>query len=98
MSTEACVATGQGGWIDVTCDNSRSGVLIVQENNWRGWFAWRDGQRINALDWRWLTVSAPAGTHAYRFRYIPLDVFLGILLNLLGVALSIHFWRQQEAG
>jgi hypothetical protein len=92
-----CTANGRGGWIDVQCENEAPGRLIVRENMWSGWKAWRDEDgRIALLDWAWLEVDAPAGEHVYYFRYRPWDVPLGIGLSIVGLILCINYWRKDE--
>lgn len=97
-----CRAYGTGGDLLVECSNDETGQLVVRENNWSGWYAWRDGKRVALRDSRWLSVNAPSGTHEYRFRYLPWDVPLGVLLTLIGVALCTwqwikNPWRQSTA-
>jgi hypothetical protein len=87
-----CQAFGTGGDLRVECSSPTAGRLIVRENSWTGWYAWRDGERVALLEDRWLSTSAPAGEHTYRFRYLPWDVPLGVLLCLLGIALSLWQW------
>jgi hypothetical protein len=87
-----CQAFGTGGDLLVECTDSPGGRLIVRENSWAGWYAWRDGERVPLLQDQWLSVAAPVGDHQYRFRYLPWDVPLGILLSLVGVALSVWQW------
>jgi hypothetical protein len=87
-----CQAFGTGGDLTVECLTDEAGVLIVRENSWTSWYAWRDRQRVPLSDDRWLSVSAPAGVHRYRFRYLPWDVPLGVLLCLLGVVLCVRQW------
>jgi hypothetical protein len=89
-----CQAFGTAGDLLVACSNPTGGRLIVHENNWVGWYAWRDGERVPLLQGRWLSVDAPAGEHTYRFRYLPWDVPLGVLLSLFGVALCIWQWLR----
>jgi len=87
-----CSATASGGDIDVECATNSSGKLIVTENSWTGWQANRDGIPI-ALDAnRWLSVEAPAGSHHYEFRYRPWDVWVGLLLTLIGIVLCVRWW------
>lgn len=88
-----CRAAGRGGNLSVRCAAPEAGELVVRENSWNGWYAWRDGARVRLLQARWLSVDAPAGEHQYRFRYLPWDVALGILLSLLGITLSIWQWQ-----
>ncbi len=87
-----CQAQARGGNIDVVCQTSVEGELVVQENSWSGWFAKQDGNSVKLLAGNWLRVKAPAGSHRYTFRYRPWDVPLGIALSLLGVALAIVLW------
>jgi len=89
---DPCQAFGTGGDLRVECSSPTGGRLIVRENSWAGWYAWRDGERASLLQDRWLSVAAPAGEHTYRFRYLPWDVPLGLLLSVLGVTLSVWQW------
>lgn len=87
-----CKADAVGGNIDVVCPESPKGQLIVYENNWTGWVAWRDQARVPLLRSDWLSTDAPSGKHTYHFRYRPWDVWVGILLTFLGIVLSIVLW------
>jgi uncharacterized membrane protein YfhO len=78
----------------VVCSVSEGGDLIVRENMWSGWKAWMDGERIQLIGKNWLQVKAPAGEHTYQFRYQPRDVSFGVFLSLIGLLLSIYFWRN----
>jgi hypothetical protein len=98
---KACTASGIGGDLQVTCSNSPQGFLVLQENSYPGWVAWRDGQRVPLLASTKLQVEAPAGEHIYRFRYLPWDVPLGLVLFVSGVLLCLALWfrpalRQSE--
>ncbi len=88
----ACQALGSGGWIDVTCDSSLAGTLVVQENSWTGWRAWLDDKPVQLLPGQWLQVQAPAGYHKYKFRYIPWDVPIGLTLLILGLCICGWYW------
>ncbi len=90
----ACTAKSSGGNIDVECPASENGQLVVYENNWTGWYAWVDGTRTTLLPSDWLSIDAPAGKHSYQFRYRPWDVWVGIFLSILGIALSIFLWLR----
>lgn len=95
---QACEASGSGGFIQVTCDNSSPGELVVQENTWSGWHAWRDGERVELIGEEWLQVKAPAGRHVYEFRYLPWDVPLGLFLTLIGLGLCGWMWFRSSNG
>ncbi len=88
-----CQARAQGGAIEVACDAPAGGTLVVRENAWTGWQAWRDGQRVPLVrDSQWLSAEAPPGRHAYQFRYRPWDVWLGAALSVLGLLLAVVLW------
>ncbi|CAG0932970.1 hypothetical protein TFLX_02832 [Thermoflexales bacterium] len=87
-----CAATALGGNIDVECTTEVAGKLLVTENSWTGWQAYRDGTPVTLDNERWLSVAAPAGSHRYEFRYRPWDVWVGLLLTLVGVALCLVWW------
>ncbi|MGD8760358.1 MAG: hypothetical protein PVJ07_08920 [Anaerolineales bacterium] len=89
---ESCRASGSGGMIEVVCDGELPGYLVVKENMWSGWRAWRDGVRVPLLANEWLEVVAPAGNHVYSFRYLPWDVPLGMLLSLAGMIMAGLLW------
>jgi hypothetical protein len=87
-----CKAQAVGGNIDVTCPEAPKGRLIVHENQWSGWQARVDRTRTRLLYSQWLSVEAPAGKHTYTFRYRPWDVWVGIFLSTLGLALCVVLW------
>jgi hypothetical protein len=93
-----CEARAMGGNIDVTCTSHKPGRLIVQENMWTGWYARRDGTSVPLHEGTVLSVDAPAGTHHYAFRYRPWDVWLGLGLTFVGIALCVWLWRKESMG
>jgi len=93
---EPCKAHAVGGNIDVDCPITGPGQLVVQEYYYSGWTAWQDGVSIPLLTSQWLSVNAPAGQHKYSFRYRPLDVWVGILLSLTGIAACVVLWCKMQ--
>ena len=93
-----CEARAIGGDIDVTCTSREPGRLIVQENMWTGWYARRDGASVPLHGGTVLSVDAPAGTHHYAFRYRPWDVWLGLGLTFVGLALCGWLWWRAGTG
>ncbi len=91
-----CVATGSGGELEVVCETSMPGRLIVKENMFTGWKAWMDGEPTPLLGEQWLEVEAPPGEHTYEFRYQPWDVPVGISLSFVGVFLCIQMWYRNH--
>jgi len=90
----ACTAVSQGGNIDVDCQTTVDGVLVVTENSTSDWRAAIDSVGASLLSGPWLSVSAPAGTHHFSFRYRPWDVWVGLALSLLGIILVVAgSWR-----
>jgi len=92
VGQEPCSATGAGGRIDVACNASAPGRLVVKENSWSGWKVRLDGTTASLLRGQWLEVEAPAGKHEFEFRYAPWDVPLGLFLMVLGMALCGVTW------
>jgi hypothetical protein len=92
----ACTATGSGGYIEVLCNNDKSGILTVQENMWTGWRAWLDGEETKIIEGTQLQVEAPAGRHKFIFRYQPWDVPLGLSFFIVGVLSSLWFWVSPQ--
>lgn len=90
-----CRAVGLGGDIDVHCRTSAPGVLVVRENNWSGWKARYDRGPLALQPGDWLAVELPPGSHVVRFRYRPWDLPLGLVLLLLGVAISVWLLRRE---
>jgi hypothetical protein len=86
---KACLATSLGGSIDVSCDSDTAGTLSVIEHALSGWTVTRDGQNISLLSNPWLTVTAPAGKHNYKFRYLPWDAPVGIALSIIGWIIAL---------
>lgn len=93
-----CNAYGTGGYLTVYCDKPFSGSLVVKENMWTGWKAWRDGERIALRGEQWLEVNAPAGKHTYQFRYRPWDVPIGLTLSVLGMIFCGWLWLASPNG
>ncbi len=87
-----CKAFGTGGSLNVYCDTPFAGSLIVKENTWTGWKAWRDGERVALKGDQWLQVDALVGKHTYQFRYRPWDVPLGLALSFLGMVTCAWLW------
>lgn len=92
-SRTVCRAHGTGGFLDVACTTDQGGVLTIKENNWHGWHAWVDGEEVEVLPERWLSVNIPSGgEHLVMFRYRPRDAMLGIGLCVAGVVLALVGW------
>ncbi len=100
VETEAgvtpCEALALGGHIDVTCSTPNPGTLIVQEYLSSGWTVERDGQPVSMDPGSWLNTQTGEGTHAFRFRYRPLNVYFGIALTIAGIALCFWIWFSQS--
>lgn len=92
-----CQASGSGGDLVVTCSTEQPGKLIVQDNSWTGWWAWRDQTRTQLLASRWLSTDAPAGEHTYRFRYLPWDALVGLVSTFAGLAACVYLWIRSES-
>jgi hypothetical protein len=93
-----CTAQGRGGDLRVSCPRG-GGRLTVRERVWTGWSAELNGTRIALGEGPWLSVDAPEGPVEARFRYLPLDAFVGALLSLSGLVILILLWiRASRSG
>lgn len=90
-----CEAIALGGHIDVRCNASSPGTLVVHENLWSGWHARRDGTSVDLINGTWLQVYAPAGEHHYTFRYYPLYVYLGLAITVSGCVWATILWKNR---
>lgn len=91
-----CRASGNSGDIDVICQTSQPGTLVVKEYNWSGWHARLDGRPARLERGDWLSVTLPAGEHRLEFRYRPWDVPLGVVLWGAGLALVAALLLKPE--
>jgi hypothetical protein len=91
-----CAAVSQGGRIDVDCQTTVDGVLVVHENSTRDWHVEVDSHAASLLPGQWLSVPAPAGAHHFSFRYRPWDVWLGLALAVLGIIIVLAGWWAKE--
>jgi hypothetical protein len=87
-----CEAMSDSGSIIVKCESSADGILIVQENAFPGWHVQIDGVKSPLIENTWLAVNAPAGSHEFRFNYLPTDIFFGIILSVTGFVAAIYLW------
>jgi len=85
-----CDAVSRGGIIDVTCDAPASGDLTVLEHYYSGWSATVDGERVSLEYSPWLSVNLQPGEHHIRFVYRPWDVWVGLILTLIGIGLCVY--------
>jgi hypothetical protein len=85
-----CDAVSRGGIIDVTCVAPADGNLIVLEHYYSGWTATVDGERVDMEYSPWLSVNLQPGEHHIRFVYRPWDVWVGLILTLVGIGLCIY--------
>ena len=87
----ACTAQGRGGDIRVTCPRG-AGRLVLREHAWSGWTGKVNGRGIPLEPGPWLSVAVPTGPVEARFRYLPLDALVGVLLSVSGIILLMTLW------
>jgi hypothetical protein len=94
-----CSAQGTGGDIDIACNSSQAGRLVVLEHMTSGWTAKIDGdERAVSNSGPWIAVNVPAGETHIRLRYRPWDVPVGILLMFDGLVLAgVVVWRDRRS-
>jgi hypothetical protein len=69
--------------IDATSDGNA--MLVLADNNYPDWYAYRDGQPVTLFQANYLAmaVELPPGTHHYEFVYRPWTFYLGAVVSLL---------------
>ena len=98
-SITPCSAVSRGGNVDVTCETDEGGILQVREYYWSGWNAWVYNSPVELDESKdFLTVTAGGGTHHFRFRYQPWDVYLGMGLSAIGLALCAFLLAGKKQG
>jgi len=93
---QPCDATATAGIIDIQCDSTTGGTLIVKEHYYQGWTVRVDGQRAEFIESAWLSVELPAGLHSIHFRYYPWDVWVGLILTLTGIGLCFYLYGKEH--
>jgi hypothetical protein len=98
-SITPCSAVSRGGNVDVTCETDEGGILQVREYYWSGWNAWVDNSPVELDESKdFLTVTAGGGTHHFRFRYQPWDVYLGMGLSAIGLVVCAFLLAGKKKG
>ncbi len=71
-------------------------LLLLNDTYYPGWRATIDGQTTQILraNHAFRAVSVPAGDHLVIFKYDPLSVKLGIGLSILGLILTLIFFKK----
>ncbi|HWQ45976.1 MAG TPA: hypothetical protein VN376_03865, partial [Longilinea sp.] len=89
-----CEGTSTGGIIEINCDNPVPGNLVVLEHYYSGWTAEVNGNRVEFEYSPWLSIDLPPGENHIRFVYRPWDVWIGLILTLLGIGLCIYLSKS----
>lgn len=96
-SSVPCRAVAAAGNIDVNCNTTQAGALVVSENYLDGWSVSMDGAQADLVPGDMLSVLAPPGEHRFEFRYRPWDVALGFFLTLVGgLIAAVVYWRSSD--
>jgi hypothetical protein len=92
-----CSANGTGGTIQVYCESTMNGTLVVKENYFPGWKVQLNEKSTPLVKQKnWLAAHAPAGKNIFVFQYFPWDVPVGIGLSLLGCILCIFLLAKKN--
>jgi hypothetical protein len=81
-----CVATGEGGKIDVDCGAPEGGRLVLAEHYHPAWEATVNDETVQVHDeGTWLAVDLPGGPSHISLRYRPNDFWIGLGLSIIGL-------------
>lgn len=88
-----------GSYVRIQSTLGCKGIVVLSDNFYPGWRAYIDGRSVPILPaYRSVRgVVVNAGEHIIEMRYVPWSLYLGILLCLVGVAVTVALWLRNEA-
>ncbi len=79
--------------MQVTTDGDASELLVVLVTHYPGWTAMVDGQHVDLYNiGGYLAVDMRAGEHTYTFSFRPSAFFVGLLISLFAVGLTLFLY------
>lgn len=78
------------GRIEIETDTQSEGILVVNEILYPGWEAYIDGRRVPIVhaNFAFKAIALPKGNHEVIFQYAPVSFKAGVIIFLLGLALT----------
>lgn len=89
----ARVVTHEPDEVEVQAQASRTALLVLSDNYYKGWRATVDGRpaEIHRTNHTFRGVVVPAGTHTVRFTFEPRELYLGFYIYLACIALLLLY-------
>lgn len=77
---------------------SRSAFLYLSDTYYPGWRAYVDGRetKIYRANLAFRAIEVPGGKHTVVFKYVPMSLYIGFALTLLGIGLCAWLWRRDN--
>jgi hypothetical protein len=76
-------------WLKIEAESDGEGLLVVNDSFWPGWKATIDGRPVPILpaDGFVRAIMWPAGSHALKMWYDPIEVKLGLYISAVGTSI-----------
>ncbi len=77
---------------------SSSAFLYLSDTYYPGWRAYVDGRRtkIYRANLAFRAIKVPEGRHTVVFKYVPMSLYIGLALTLLGIGLCVWLWWRDK--
>jgi hypothetical protein len=80
--------------MELEYEAGRNTLLYLSDTYYPGWRAYVDGRetKIYRANLAFRAIEVPEGRHTVVFRYVPMSVYIGLVLTLLGIGLCVCLW------
>ena len=79
-------------------DADNAAFLYVSDTYYPGWRAYVDGKqtKIYRANLAFRAVEVPKGKHTVVFKYVPMSLYIGLCLTIIGILICIWLWRRDR--
>lgn len=85
---------------EISVRMNRRGFLVINQSFYPGWKAWVDGERTEVIraNYAVMAVRVPAGDHRVRLVFWPDSFSVGLVMLMVGVAISTYRIKRELGG